>query len=90
MSSHPEIIQTDGPTGKRARLKGTGADVWEIIATLKDNHGDTEATAEYLSLRREQVEAADSYYQGNKQEIDQRISLNQREANTGQADTPSR
>ena len=31
----PGIIFADGPTGRRARLAGTGIDIWEFIATFK-------------------------------------------------------
>lgn len=79
MSHHPQIIQADGPSGQRARLKGSGADIWEIIATLKDNRGDRQATAEYLSLKPSQVEAAELYYQDRQGEIDQLIRRNQEE-----------
>jgi len=29
----PGILFADGPTGRRARVAGTGLDVWEVIAT---------------------------------------------------------
>lgn len=73
-----EIIQAEGPAGRRARIKGTGADVWEVIATLKDNKGDIQATAEYLSLSEAQIEEADAYYQQNRGEIEERIEENRR------------
>lgn len=78
MDSHPDIFQADGPTGKRARLRGTGADIWEVIATLKDNKGDIQATAEYLSLSEAQIEGANAYYQQNRGEIEERIEENRR------------
>ena len=32
---------SDGhPAGRRARLVGTGKDIWEIIAVVRDNDGD--------------------------------------------------
>ena len=31
----PGIVFADGPAGRRARVAGTGLDVWEIIATYR-------------------------------------------------------
>jgi uncharacterized protein (DUF433 family) len=31
----PGILFADGPTGRRARVAGTGLDVWEVIATYR-------------------------------------------------------
>ena len=39
MDEHPLIRFADGPAGRRARLTGTGKDVWEIIAAVRDNDG---------------------------------------------------
>ena len=35
MKNCPGIIFADGPTGRRARVSGTGIDVWEIAAAFK-------------------------------------------------------
>jgi hypothetical protein len=40
MDEHPLIRFADGPAGRRARLLGTGKDVWEVIAVVRDNGGD--------------------------------------------------
>jgi hypothetical protein len=40
----------DGPAGRRARLVGTGKDVWEIIAAVRDNDGDAAETARYVFM----------------------------------------
>jgi hypothetical protein len=37
MDEHPLVRFTDGPSGRRARLVGTGKDIWEIIAVIRDN-----------------------------------------------------
>lgn len=78
---HPLVFIAEGPAGSRARLQGTGADVWEVIATLKDNHGDQRAAAEYLSLPIDLVQAAKAYYDDFPTEIDRRI---QQEVDEGQ------
>ena len=40
MDEHPLIRFADGPAGRRARITGTGKDVWEVIAVVRDNDGD--------------------------------------------------
>jgi len=32
MDEHPLVRFAEGPAGRRARLVGTGKDVWEVIA----------------------------------------------------------
>jgi uncharacterized protein (DUF433 family) len=61
MDEHPLIRFADGPAGRRARLAGTGKDVWEIIAAVRDNDGDAAETARYLELALGLVQAAISY-----------------------------
>ena len=50
MDEHPLIRFSDGPAGRRARLVGTGKDVWEIIAVVRDNNGDAGEAARYLEI----------------------------------------
>jgi hypothetical protein len=40
MDEHPLVRFADGPAGRRARLTGTGKDIWEVIAVVRDNDGD--------------------------------------------------
>jgi uncharacterized protein (DUF433 family) len=79
MDDHPLVRFADGPAGRRARLIGTGKDVWEIIATVRDNDGDVRESARYLSLPLGLVQAAISYYGAYTDEIDQWIEDNERE-----------
>jgi hypothetical protein len=37
--AHPLIQFLDGPSGRRASLLGRGLNVWEVIATIRDNNG---------------------------------------------------
>lgn len=78
MDNHPLVRFVDGVAGRRARLVGTGADVWEVIATVRDNHGDVSAAAGYLQMPLGLVQAAVSYYGAYSQEIDEWIELNER------------
>jgi uncharacterized protein (DUF433 family) len=80
MDEHPLVRFVDGPAGRRARLVGTGKDVWEVIATVRDNDGDPEVTAEYLGIALGLVQAADIYYGAYRDEIDELIADNDREA----------
>jgi uncharacterized protein (DUF433 family) len=80
MDEHPLVRFVDGPAGRRARLVGTGSDVWEVIAAVKDNEGDIAETADHLHLRLGLVQAAVAYYGAFVGEIDEWIKRNEREA----------
>src|ERR1700754_61058 len=62
MDEHPLVRFVDAPGGRRARMVGAGADVWEIVATARDNDGELAAAAEYLELPLGLVQAAVTYY----------------------------
>lgn len=79
MDEHPLVRFVDGPAGRRARLVGTGSDVWEVIVTVKDNDGDVAASAEYLALALGLVQAAVTYYGAFPDEVDSWIARNERE-----------
>jgi uncharacterized protein (DUF433 family) len=65
------IVFADGPAGRRARVAGTGLEVFEIIDALRSCHGDREALAKaFESLRPEQLQAAYDYYATFPEEID--------------------
>ena len=85
MDEHPLIRFAEGPAGRRARLIGTSKDAWEVIATVRDNDGDTAATALYLEMPLGLVQAAVSYYGAYPAEIDQWIELNEQDATDAQA-----
>jgi len=85
MDEHPLIRFADGPAGRRARLLGTGKDVWEVIAVVRDNDGDIAETARYLELPLGLVHAAVAYYGAFPTEIDEWIDLNQSEATEARA-----
>jgi len=76
---HPGVTFA-GPQGdRRARIEGTGLDVWEVIVVHRANREDIERTRqvlEHLTLR--QVEAALRYYREYPQEIDALIAENER------------
>ena len=83
--AHPLVHFLDGPSGRRASLVGRGVDVWEIIATIRDNDGSIVRAAEYLELPAGLVEAAAAYYGEHRDEIDVEIELNEAEYERGRA-----
>jgi hypothetical protein len=80
VGGHPLVRFADGPAGRRARLAGTGPDVWEVIATVRDNDGDLAEAARYLQMPLGLVQAAVSYYGAYPAEIDEWIESNETEA----------
>lgn len=85
MDEHPRVRFVDGPAGRRARLDGTGLDVWEVIATVRCNDENVAETAAYLHVPIELVEAAVGYYAGHSDEIDEIIASNERESREAHA-----
>jgi len=85
MDEHPLVRFVDGPAGRRVHLLGTGKDVWEIIATLRDNKGNLAASAVYLDIPLGLVQAALTYYGAFSEEIDEWIQLNEQEADDAKA-----
>ena len=74
----PGITFADGPAGRRARIAGTGIEVWELIATFKGLEEDYEKLKEaYHWLSEQQIRAALSFYALYPKEIDTRISSNE-------------
>jgi hypothetical protein len=82
---HPLVRFVDGPSGRRAALVGSGLDVWEVIATVRDNKNDLAETATYLGIPVGLVEAAVSYYGEYSEEIDEQIADNEAEYERGYA-----
>lgn len=79
MRRAPGIIFTQGPTGRRATLAGTGLDVWEIVATWHASGRDYDALREnYPWLEEPQLRAALSYYELYPEEIEARLEEERR------------
>jgi uncharacterized protein (DUF433 family) len=73
----PGITFADGPAGRRARIAGTGIEVWELIAVFKGLEEDYEKLKEaYHWLSEQQIRAALSFYALYPKEIDTRIESN--------------
>ena len=74
----PGITFADGVSGRRARVAGTGLEVWEIIATFKSVNDDFDRLQKaYHWLTEQQLRAALGYYSLYREEIDQQIERNE-------------
>jgi hypothetical protein len=82
---HPLIRFLDGPSGRRAALVGSGLDVWEVLAAVRENDNDLAWVAELLGISVGLVQAAVTYYGEYQSEIDAEIALNQAEWERGYA-----
>ena len=78
MKRCPGITFTEGTTGRRARIAGTGIEVWEVIATYKGIAEDFARLRQaYHWLTEQQLRAAVGYYMVYKEEIDRLIKQNE-------------
>jgi len=74
----PGIVFADGATGRRARLAGTGIDIWEVIATYQSvNQSWKRLKAAYHWLDETKLRAALAYYECYPEEIEERIQQNE-------------
>ena len=74
----PGILFAEGTSGRRARVAGTGIEVWEVIATYKSVKEDFKRLQKaYHCLSGEQLKAAFGYYAIYSQEIDRLIEQNE-------------
>jgi uncharacterized protein (DUF433 family) len=74
----PGIVFTDGLTGRKARIAGTGLEVWEVITTymgVKRNFNRLQKA--YHWLTEQQLRAAIGYYIMYREEVDQQIEQNE-------------
>ena len=78
MKRCPGILFADGPSGRRARVAGTGLDVWEIISTYNSLDKDYDRLRQaYHRLSEPQLRAALSFYKLYAEEIDRQIVRNE-------------
>jgi uncharacterized protein (DUF433 family) len=74
----PGIIFADGPSGRRARVAGTGIDVFEIIDSYHQVGDDWKHLKQSFDwLSEEQLRAALAYYAAFPVEIDESVRSNQ-------------
>ena len=75
----PGVTFADGPSGRRARIAGTGIDIWEFIATFKglgENYNKLKKT--YHWLNDQQIRSALSYYALYPDDIEEKIARNEK------------
>jgi uncharacterized protein (DUF433 family) len=74
----PGIVFADGPSGRRARIAGTGLDVWEVVSTYKSlNRDDARLRDAYHWLSEPQLRSALSYFRLYAEEIERQIVRNE-------------
>ena len=74
----PGVLFAKGTSGRRARVAGTGIEVWEVIATLKSLKNDLKRLRKtYHWLSNEQIKAALGYYTAYPREIERLIQQNE-------------
>lgn len=74
----PGIVFTEGIKGKRARIAGTGIEVWEVIMTYKGVMKDFKRLKEaYHWITEQQLKSALGYYELYPEEIDTLIAENE-------------
>lgn len=70
----PGIAFSDGPSGRRAIVAGSGLDVWEVIAAWKVHGSDFDLLRQnYPWLTEAQLRTALSYYESYPDEIESRL-----------------
>ena len=75
----PGIVFTDGPTGRIARIDGTGLDVWEVILNYRAAGEEWERLREGFDwASEEELCAALAYYKAYPEEIDALLDDNAR------------
>jgi uncharacterized protein (DUF433 family) len=74
----PGIVFCDGPAGRRARIEGTGIDVWEVVASyLAVERDEQRLKAAYHWLSERQILAALGYFRAYPDEIQGMVDENQ-------------
>ncbi len=70
----PGIVFADGATGRRARIAGTGVEVFEVIDAYELFGRDVQRLSRDLpELRPEQIEAAIAFYEAYPEDIAPRL-----------------
>ena len=74
----PGIVFTEGVSGRRARIAGTGIEVWEVIANYRSVGEDVARLRTAFNWLSElQLRAALGYYRAYPKEIDHLMAQNE-------------
>ncbi|NCO67165.1 MAG: hypothetical protein COY75_04490 [Nitrospirae bacterium CG_4_10_14_0_8_um_filter_41_23] len=77
MRKCPGIVFIEGPAGRRARIEGTGIDVWELISAYQELNNDLPTLKEAFHwLTDRQIMAAIGYAKTYPDEIKKLIEMN--------------
>ena len=77
MRMHPGIVFAEGVTGRRARIAGTGIEVWEVVDEYKEAECEEDLKEAFPHLTDRQILAAYKYYRAYPAEIDDLIRINE-------------
>jgi hypothetical protein len=81
MQNHPDILFTDGPSGRRATLI-SGPDVWEVAMSIPRMTGTEreriQALAKEFALPERMIISAINYVTDFPEEIEERLRSNER------------
>ena len=78
MQRCPGIVFIEGAAGRRARIAGTGIEVWELIATYRSVDEDANRLHQaYHWLSEQQIGAAMCYYKAYPEDIERVIKQNE-------------
>jgi uncharacterized protein (DUF433 family) len=73
----PGVVFADGPYGRRARVEGTGIEVWEVVAAwLTMGKDEKRLRKAFAWLSDRQLLAVLGYYRAYPKEIDKLIEAN--------------
>ena len=74
----PGIVFTEGAAGRRARIAGTGIEVWELIAMFRSVNEDLNRLRQaYHWLTEQQIGSALCFYRAYPEDIDRLIMQNE-------------
>jgi len=77
MKRCPGIVFTDGTSGRRARIAGTGIEVWEVIGAYKSVGNDYDRLRKaYNWLTDQQLRAAVGFYQAYPEDAESLLERN--------------
>jgi uncharacterized protein (DUF433 family) len=72
----PGIYFADEPSGRTAKVGGTGLGVWEVVRDLTRNHDTDRIRKAFPQLSRAQITAALMYHARYREEIQAKIHAN--------------
>ncbi|MGH2355174.1 MAG: DUF433 domain-containing protein [Chloroflexota bacterium] len=78
MQRFPGIVFANGPAGPRARLVGTGLDVWELVSLVRAYDSTDALLKAFPALAQSHIDTALAYTAAYPEEIEGAIAENER------------